>query len=161
MSRGLEQPDHKPLIALVDRLNRALQADMVRNGHRRGYTEIKHAHNAVFATLLEGGTRASDMAARAGMTRQSMGEVIREMVDLGVVEMKPDPADKRAKLVTYTDYGREVAGVGYRHIIELERRFAEEFGEAEYAIVRDVLARVVDLLDTIDAEQARSAEAAG
>ncbi len=160
MSRPLDRPDHKPLIALVDRANRALQSDMVRNGHRRGHTQIKQAHNAVFGYLLEGGTRASDMAARAGMTRQSMGEVIRDLVGLGVVEMKPDPDDKRAKLVTYTDYGRELARTGYGHIIDLERRFAEEFGEKEYAIARDVLARVVDLLDAIDAEESAAAVAA-
>ena len=37
------------------------------------------------------------MAARAGITKQSMGEVVRELVDLGVLEMVVDPTDRRAK----------------------------------------------------------------
>jgi DNA-binding MarR family transcriptional regulator len=52
------------------------------------------------------------MATRAGITRQSMGEILREMVDLDIVEMRPDPEDRRAKLVTYPGHGRWVASIG-------------------------------------------------
>lgn len=148
----IPRPGHRPLIALVDRANRALQADMVRIEHRRGHPEIKPAHNAVLSTLAENGSRAADMATRAGITRQSMGEILRELVDLGIVEMRPDPEDRRAKLVTYTEHGRWVASHGFEHIVELERRFAEEFGEHEYATTRNVLARVATLLDQWAAE---------
>ena len=143
---------------LADRANRALQADLVRTQHRRGHPEIKPAHNLVFATLAPDGSRAADMAVRAGMTRQSMGEVIRDMVDLGILEMRPDPDDRRAKLVTYTEHGQWVAGNGYEHLRELERRFADEFGEREYDIARDVLARVVEVLDRWAGEEAPIAE---
>lgn len=154
MSRGksLPQVGRKPLIALVDRANRALQADMVRRAHAEGHVEVKPAHKAVFGTLPEDGARAADMAERAGITRQSMGEVVREMVGLGLLEMRPDPADGRAKLVTYSDHGKSVASDGYRHLIELEERFAEEFGEQEYAVVRDALARIVGVLERLEAE---------
>jgi DNA-binding MarR family transcriptional regulator len=145
------------MIALVDRANRALQADMVQTAHRRGHPEVKPAHNSVFATLAEEGSRAADMAARAGITRQSMGEVIREMVALGLLEMRPDPEDRRAKLDTYTEHGRRVAGDGYEYLIELEQRFVEEIGLAEYETARDVLARVAVLLDRWAAEEPTSA----
>jgi DNA-binding MarR family transcriptional regulator len=141
------KPERVPLIALVDRASRALQTDMVREAHRRGHPEIKYAHNAVFATLSEGGARAIDMAARAGITRQSMGEVIRELVSLGILEMQPDPTDRRAKLVTFTKDGLAQARQGFQHIIDLEKKFAAEFGEDEYEIVRNVLERLVPLLD--------------
>ena len=140
------------MIALVDRANRALQSDMVREAHRQGHPEVKYAHNAVFSTLNESGARATNMATRAGITRQSMGEIIREMVALGILEMRTDPEDRRAKLVTYTKAGRDQARAGYRHIIALEKRFAEEFGEEEYEIARSVLERLVPLLDQIAEE---------
>jgi DNA-binding MarR family transcriptional regulator len=140
------------LIALVDRANRAMQSDMVREAHRQGHPEIKYAHNAVFATLSDTGARATDMAARAGITRQSMGEIIREMVSLGILEMQPDPDDGRAKLVTFTPAGLKEAQRGYQHIIDLENRFADEFGEKEYEIVRRVLERLVPLLDELAGE---------
>ena len=149
------KPDHKPLIGLVDRANRALQADMVREAQGRGYDWAKYAHNAVFGTLSSSGDRATDMAARAGITRQSMGEVIRELVGLGVLEMTPDPEDRRAKLVKYTPAGREMATTGRQHIIDLERRFADEFGEKDYEVARRVLERVADILDEVHEEGLR------
>jgi DNA-binding MarR family transcriptional regulator len=94
------------------------------------------------------------MAERVGITRQSMGEVIREMVDLGILEMRPDPTDRRAKLVTYSERGLEVAADGYGHLVELEQRFAAEFGAAEYDIAREVLSRIAGLLDDWAAEEA-------
>ena len=146
------RPDRMPFIALVDRANRALQSDMVRAAHRQGHPEVKYAHNAVFSTLSEAGARATDMAARAGITRQSMGEIVREMVELGILEMRPDPHDRRAKLVTYTKSGLEYVRGGFQHIIDLESRFADELGDQEYDTARVVLERVVQLLDEIAEE---------
>ncbi|TCC27493.1 MarR family winged helix-turn-helix transcriptional regulator [Kribbella speibonae] len=145
--------DRKPLIALVERANRALQSDMVRRAHADGHTEVKMAHNSVFGFLPSDGARAADMAARAGITRQSMGEVIRDMVALDLLEMRSDPKDGRAKVVTYSERGLAVAGDGFGHLSELERRFAEEFGEEEYAVARDVLDRLVGVLDRLASEE--------
>ena len=147
MSRDSDRPDRKPLIALVDRANRALQADMVRQAHAWGYGATRPAHNAVFATLgSPDGERTVVLAERAGITRQSMGEVVRDLVELGVVEMVPDPADGRAKLVRYTEAGRAQSRQGYRYIRDLEERFVEELGE-DYEAARRVLERVGGLLD--------------
>ena len=124
---------------------------MVRNAHARGRTDIKPAHNALFAIMGAEGERASSLAARAGITRQSMGEVIRDLVDIGILEMVPDPEDGRAKVVRYTEEGNRFTSAGFRHLRSLEDRFAEEFG-ADYEAAREVLERVVTVLDQIDRE---------
>ena len=141
------RPDFVPLIALVHRLNRALQQDMVRTAHADGFTGLKNSHNAVFATLDAEGGRAADLAAQMGMTRQSMGEIIRELVELDIVTMQPDPADRRAKLVTWTEHGLAVARQGFGHILELEHQLAAEFGEERYAWLCDALARITAILE--------------
>jgi DNA-binding MarR family transcriptional regulator len=102
----------------------------------------------VFATLHDEGARAVDMAAWMGITRQSMGEIIRDMVGLGILEMVPDPADRRAKLVQYSELGLRVAADGFNHIRDLERRFLLEFGEQEWATTRRVLQRVAEIVET-------------
>jgi DNA-binding MarR family transcriptional regulator len=147
MSRELVRPDFVPMIALVEKAARALRADMVRTAHSRGFTDLQPAHNAVFATLPPEGARSADMASRAGITRQSMGEVIRDLVGLGLLEMVPDPADGRAKIVRYTDDGAEVAQQGYDHIVELDRALRATFGDADVDATRRVLAGIVELLD--------------
>src|SRR4051794_3004363 len=126
MSRG--KPHRKPMIALVHDADRAFQAHMVRNAHERGRLDIKPSHNFLFAILGDDGDRAANLATRAGITRQSMGEVIRDLVDLAVLEMVPDPDDRRAKIVRYTADGKKFASAGYRHLGQLEERFEREFG---------------------------------
>ena len=149
------------MIALVDRANRAMQTDMVRRAHADGHAEVKMAHNSVFGTLHSGGARAADMAVRAGITRQSMGEVIRDMVALDLLEMRADPNDGRAKVVDYTEHGLAVAADGFRYLIELDRRLEEEFGAEKYAAAREVLDRLVEVLDRFAAEETQVSSSAG
>jgi len=145
MSRpGTPSPDFIPLIALVHRLNRELQQDMVDEAARQGFPS-KSAYNYVFATLDRDGSRAARMAEQAGITRQSMGEVIRDMAEAGLVEMVPDPADRRAKLVIWTEAGITQGQRGFEHILELEEKFSQEIGEEDYATTRRVLARLYEL----------------
>jgi DNA-binding MarR family transcriptional regulator len=118
---------------------------MIRNAHQRGRPDIKPAHNFLFAILGNDGDRAASLAQRAGITRQSMGEVIRDLVDIGILEMAPDPHDGRAKIVRYTPEGKRFASQGYEHLRDLEVLFEEEFG-ADYEAARTVLDRVVGLL---------------
>lgn len=140
--------ERKPLIAIVDRLTRLLANDLLGAAHRRGHTQIRPGHNPVFATLPREGARASDMAHRAGITKQSMGEAIRDMVELGLVEMTQDPTDRRAKLVTWTDEGLAVAQDGKRHMYELEQLWIDRFGEQEYETTRAVLEGILALMSS-------------
>lgn len=135
--------DREPLIGLVDKVSRVLRNDMVRTARAQGHTDLRFAHNAVFGHLGLEGDRVSDLAERAGITKQSMGEVVRELVVLGLVELRPDPTDRRAKLVIYTERGLDVARDGRRHLIELEQRFANEFGERDYDAARRVLEQLI------------------
>ena len=147
MSSDRPRPDRKPLIALVDRANRALQSDMVRWAREQGFEAARFAHNAVFGHLPSNqGARTVDLAERAGMTRQSMGELVRDLAALGIVEMVPDPDDGRAKLVRFTEADKAQASAGYRHIRDLERRFEEELGD-DYEAARQVLDRIVEILE--------------
>jgi DNA-binding MarR family transcriptional regulator len=152
---ALPDRSYTPLIALVFRLNKLFQQDMVEEATRRGQPEPKGSHNSVFATLDEEGGRPSEMAAQAGITRQSMGEVIRDMVRLGLVELAPDPRDRRAKVVRWTDLGRASARMGYGHILEMERRVVERLGAERFARLREDLVIVSQVLEERQEEAGR------
>ena len=134
------------MIALAEKAARALKLDMLRHAHAMGHTEIQAAHNAVYATLPPEGARSADMAQRSGITRQSMGEIIRDMVRLGSLEMVPDPTDGRAKIVMWTEQGKKIASNGYDHIIELDQLFRETFGDADVDTTYRVLLGIIDML---------------
>src|SRR3954452_22728707 len=106
MSRRARQPNRQPLIGLVHEADRELQSDMVRAARMHGWPAAKFAHNAVFGTLGFEGARTADLAVRAGITRQSMGEIVRELVELGILEMAPDPTDRRGEVGASTPLRR-------------------------------------------------------
>ena len=92
-----------------------------------GYPQ-KPKHSAVFSQLSLDGSRLTDLARRANMTPQAMGEVINELVELGYVVRRPDPADGRAKLIEPTTRGREAIAAGQQTIHGIEERITEILG---------------------------------
>jgi DNA-binding MarR family transcriptional regulator len=141
-----------PLIALVERVDRALVADLVGSAAERGFPEVRLSHNAVFATLQSGGSRVSDMAARAGITKQSLAAIVKDLEAAGMVTVSPDPTDGRAKVVQYTERGRECAHAGAAYLREVEEDLAGRIGRDRLDDLRELLDQVAVHFETRLAE---------
>jgi len=81
-------------------------------------------HTALITNLDAEGTRLTTLAERAGMSKQSMGQLARELERRGYVSRKIDPTDKRAFLIRFTNRGRWLLA---------DARSAKDELEAEYA----------------------------
>src|SRR3974390_1709792 len=68
-----------------------------------GFPDIRPAHSSLFRNLAEAGSRVSELAERAQMTKQGMGYLADSLAASGYVTLEPDPADRRAKQVRLTD----------------------------------------------------------
>ena len=66
-----------------------------------------------------------------------------ELEELGYVERRPDPADRRAKLIFPTERGLDQVRLGDQIVADIEARHASEVGARTYAEFRDVLRGVV------------------
>ncbi|MDA0166907.1 MarR family transcriptional regulator [Solirubrobacter ginsenosidimutans] len=108
----------------------------------RGHPEVRYAHGNVFQYLDDAGTRVSVLAQRAGMTKQSMAQLVEHLETHGYVERVPDPADGRAKLVRVTPRGTEVFAVVREFAAETEARLRERLGEAKLARLRALLSEL-------------------
>jgi DNA-binding MarR family transcriptional regulator len=84
------------------------------------------------------------MAARAGITAQSMGELVDDLTSVGYVERRPDPSDRRAKRIHLTARGRRNARAGAEAVAHVERDLREALGSARYARLRRDLEALVD-----------------
>jgi DNA-binding MarR family transcriptional regulator len=107
-----------------------------------GFDDIRPGHGCVFGNIDPGGSRLTDLAFRANMTKQSVGEVTTDLERRGYVERVPDPEDGRAKIIRLTPRGHEAQAVGRRLIDEAEREWAERFGEERIAALREALEAV-------------------
>ncbi|WP_227983018.1 MarR family winged helix-turn-helix transcriptional regulator [Nocardia spumae] len=90
--------------------------------------ELRPAHYAVFRYLEPAGTRVTALAEAAGMTQQSMGELVTHLQRRGLVERRLDPADRRARLVVATAAGRAAVAVAAARIAEIEERLRSDLG---------------------------------
>jgi DNA-binding MarR family transcriptional regulator len=108
----------------------------------QGHPEIRPRHGAVLAYLDREGTRATDLARSSGRHKQVIGALIDELVALGYVERRPDPEDRRAKLVVPTARGLDEMRRSDAIARAIERRHAQRIGE-------DGLDRLKEALDQI------------
>ena len=69
----------------------------------RGQVGAAHIH--ITRHLSSGGSRLTDLAERAGMTKQAMGALVNQCEAWGMVSRAPDPTDGRAQQVRFTATG--------------------------------------------------------
>jgi DNA-binding MarR family transcriptional regulator len=140
----LAQLDRQPMIRLL-----GIGVDAFRNelNERLGVSEfgdIRPGHSCVFGTIDPvNGSRLTDLAERAGMTKQTVGEMVSDLEERGYLERVPDPGDRRAKVISLTERGVRAYLYGRGLIDELEREWAERYGEERIAALRDALEAVV------------------
>lgn len=70
-----------------------------------GHEEVRYSHINLTRNLDVGGTITTELARRAGMTKQAMGEIVEQCEQLGLVERVRDKRDARAKIVRFTPDG--------------------------------------------------------
>lgn len=100
---------------------------------------LKGAHTALLPHLDYDGVRVVDLARRLEISKQAVSQTLAEMVEHGVVELLPDPSDKRAKLARLTPAGAASIAQGLSTLKAIERELAREVGEARLRALHDGL----------------------
>ena len=112
----------------------------------RGHPEVRAPHGDVFQFLDAGGTRVSELARRAQITKQSMAELVEHLERHGYVERVPDPSDRRAKLVRATPRGAEVYRLAREAVSEIEREWTSRLGARKMRELRALLEELNEVL---------------
>ena len=142
--RRRERQEWNPdLGVLASRLLFSLQDELFARLADAGYDDLQPRHGAVLAYLDEDGVRATELARLSGRHKQIIGRIVDELEELGYVERRPDPEDRRAKLIFPTERGLDQVRLGDEVIADIEARHAKEAGARTYAQFRDVLRAVV------------------
>src|SRR5688572_11073733 len=119
-------PPPRPLRALLTAVKLAAIERLREQIADAGHPEIREGHGCVFGFIdLEQGSRLTDLAADAGLTKQAVGEAVTELERLGYVTRVPDPQDGRAKIIKLTDRGTDAVIKGRRIFAQIEAEWAE------------------------------------
>jgi len=112
---------------------------MARVNAGAGGRVLKAAYTALFPHLDFRGVRVVALAQRLGISKQAVSQTLAELVEQGIVELVPDPADGRAKLARFTRRGAEAIGHGLAVLRGLEAELAAEIGAGRMAALHDAL----------------------
>jgi DNA-binding MarR family transcriptional regulator len=104
-----------------------------------GHAGLQPAHHAVLTHLRVSGTRLTELARRASISKQAMGQLVDEVERLGYVERISDPTDGRAKIVRFTDAGLELIKDGTDIATAIQREYAKLVGKKKLNLLREIL----------------------
>ena len=132
-----------PLDQLLGIAARRFVRDVLAAVHPHGYAEVTEALLALFRHLDLQGSRLTEVAARARITKQSMRGLVERAEALALIERRPDGADRRARTIRFTDAGRTMLTRFHAGIEVAEQRFCEA-SAADLPAVKKALADLVE-----------------
>jgi DNA-binding MarR family transcriptional regulator len=121
-------------VTLVRQSVRLMVDELVTRLHTAGYGDVTAAHQAVFENIDRDGSRLTTLAARSGMTHQSMSELVHALERAGYLERRPDPADGRARIIRLTTKGQALVRQALHDIREIEAAWQDQLRAAGYDI---------------------------
>lgn len=130
-------------LTLLSRIHVSLSRQVVDGVVAAGHP-IRASHSVVFGQLGEEGARLTELARGANMTPQAMGELVDELEELGYVVRRPDASDRRAKLITLTENGRDCVRDGIETIAGIERTITQTLGAEGHRHLRGLLIRLLE-----------------
>ncbi|MCC7274519.1 MAG: winged helix-turn-helix transcriptional regulator [Alphaproteobacteria bacterium] len=111
---------------------------------KRGWAHVTRPQSMVMVNVLTGVRRPSEIARNVGVSRQAMHTTIGQMIEMGMLEMRDDPADKRSKIVALSAKGHTmrkdadmavealtgelIRRIGKENVANLSKAFAADWG---------------------------------
>ena len=138
MSRLLSLAHSTTSHAIFDRLTAA------------GIHDLRPSHGNVMEHLaFEDGLRLNDLAARAGVTPQTMGQWVDELEGLGYVERRPDSSDRRAKRIHLTRKGKRCNEIEWKVVRDVDTSLESLLGTKLRHDLRRALTKIIGATDGI------------
>jgi DNA-binding MarR family transcriptional regulator len=124
--------------AMDDRVQRAMR--------EAGY-DVTVAQARLAQRIADEGSRLTDLAESAQVTKQTASLLVAALERDGIVERVPDPDDGRARLIRFTDRGRAASQRAMEVVMGVEREWTEHLGPELAGQLREALLRLREVTD--------------
>jgi DNA-binding MarR family transcriptional regulator len=112
-----------------------------------GFDDITLAQARVFQRIAADGSRLTELAEAAQVTKQTAGFLVDQLERAGYVERTPDPRDGRARLVRVAARGQRAVRASAPVVAGVEARWAEHLGPLRMAELRGALVALREITD--------------
>jgi DNA-binding MarR family transcriptional regulator len=116
-----------------------LNETVIARVHAAGYDDVRVAHAAISSHVRDEGSRVTELAERAQLTKPTVVYLVDDLEKLGYMERVPDPADGRAKLVRPTAKGKAAVEAARAAAAEIEAEWTALIGERRMRQLRGAL----------------------
>jgi len=106
---------------------------------RRGFADVTPSHTTVMKVLGPDGSRITDLASRAVITKQSMGYLVEQLEAAGYVKRAPDPSDGRATIIRRTQKGWAYNKAAAEEVAAVQREWTGLLGDGKMQQLRHLL----------------------
>jgi DNA-binding MarR family transcriptional regulator len=134
-------PDRQHLAFLLNRVIRRMRDEAA--SPVSWPSDLTAAKARLIEAVPPGGCRIVDLSGELRVSKQGLGQLVKQLVDSGHLRETPDPADRRARHISRTHRGDEVVGKIHELTGELEARWRKEIGAKRYDVFREVLVQLV------------------
>ncbi|MEV0174822.1 MarR family transcriptional regulator [Streptomyces sp. NPDC050803] len=112
-----------------------------------GFDDFTPAQARVMQRIGPNGTRLTELAEQAQVTKQTAGFLVDQLEKAGYVTRKPDPTDRRARLVCTAEKAQAAKVVADAVVAEAEREWEEHLGKRRMKQLREALTLLREITD--------------
>jgi DNA-binding MarR family transcriptional regulator len=123
-----------------------------------GFDDITLAQARVFQRIDGDGSRVTDLAEAAQVTKQTVGFLVDQLERAGYVDRVPDPRDGRARLVRVAPRGAAAVQASLGVVADVEAKWTAYLGETRTAQLRDALTMLRNITDPYRLPKDRSSD---
>jgi DNA-binding MarR family transcriptional regulator len=126
---------------------RAMEARVFAALAEAGYDDFTPAQARVFQRIAPEGSRLTDLAEQAQITKQSAGFLVDQLQRAGYVERVPDPTDARARLVRVAERGATAIPLAAGIVAGVEAEWTAHLGRQRTRQLRRILTELREITD--------------
>ncbi len=121
--------------------------DRVISAMRDAGYQVTAAQARLAQRIAPGGSRLTDLAEQAQVTKQTASLLVAALEREGMVERVPDPEDGRARLIRFTDRGHAAARQALEVVMHVEQEWRDHLGPELAASLREALLELRQIAD--------------
>ena len=126
---------------------RAMENRIFEGLERAGFDDFTLAQARVMQRIGPEGTRLTQLAEAAQVTKQTAGHLVDQLERTGYVRRTPDPTDARARLVRLAERGIAAQPVAAAVLAEVEDEWRAHLGERRWRQLREALTSLREITD--------------
>ncbi|MGW6935407.1 MarR family winged helix-turn-helix transcriptional regulator [Lentzea sp. NPDC054927] len=109
--------------------------------------EVTQAQARVLMRVGPDGTRLTELAEAAQVTKQTAGFLVDQLEQAGYLERVPDPSDGRARLVRVTEKAMAAVPIANEEMARMEAEWEQHIGKRRMTQLREALEMLGEITD--------------